>query len=155
MAVASIGKPIAILNFSIHAPGLGKNLSQAGCQLSSTYGKARPNPTVSNTATMTRGVCAKANPRAMLRNGAVQGVAKIVASTPLKNAPAAPCLDARLPAAPMICPPRLTSKTPNRFNATSATRTVRVCDGRLTIDSIGGTNTKINYVDVAPVSLGQ
>jgi hypothetical protein len=35
----------------------------------------------------------------------------------------------------------------NRFQ--SATRTVRVCDGRLTIDATGGTNTKINYVDVA------
>jgi hypothetical protein len=35
----------------------------------------------------------------------------------------------------------------NRFQ--SATRTVRVCDGRLTIDAIGGTNTKINYVEVA------
>ncbi|MGI8730620.1 MAG: hypothetical protein ACR2LK_11635, partial [Solirubrobacteraceae bacterium] len=29
-----------------------------------------------------------------------------------------------------------------------ATRTVTVSDGRLTIDAIGGTNTKINYVDV-------
>ena len=40
----------------------------------------------------------------------------------------------------------------NRFQ--SATRTVRVCDGRLTIDAIGGTNTKINYVEVAPVTFG-
>lgn len=31
----------------------------------------------------------------------------------------------------------------------SATRTVRVTDGRLTIDARGGTSTKINYVDVA------
>jgi hypothetical protein len=35
----------------------------------------------------------------------------------------------------------------NRFQ--TATKTVRVCDGRLTIDAIGGTNTKLNYVDVS------
>jgi hypothetical protein len=33
----------------------------------------------------------------------------------------------------------------------SVTKTVSVCDGRLTIDAIGGTNTKLNYVDVARV----
>src|SRR5262249_23245370 len=38
--VASIGKPIAILNFSIQAPGLGRNSSQSGRQLSTTYGAA-------------------------------------------------------------------------------------------------------------------
>jgi hypothetical protein len=38
----------------------------------------------------------------------------------------------------------------NRFR--SATTTVRVCDGRLTLDAIGGTNTKINYVEVSFVS---
>jgi hypothetical protein len=45
-----------------------------------------------------------------------------------------------------------TPTSANRFQ--SATRNVRVCDGRLTIDAIGGTNTKINYVEVAPVSFG-
>jgi hypothetical protein len=43
------------------------------------------------------------------------------------------------------------------FQATSSTRfqtstkTVPVCDGRLTIDAIGGTNTKLEYVDAVPV----
>jgi hypothetical protein len=32
----------------------------------------------------------------------------------------------------------------------TATRTVSVCDGRLTIDALGGSNTKLNYVDVVP-----
>jgi hypothetical protein len=35
-----------------------------------------------------------------------------------------------------------------KFN--SATRTVSVCDGFLTIDAIGGTNTKLNYIDIVP-----
>src|SRR5207247_11112392 len=38
MTVASIGKPIAILNFSIHTPGFGRNFSQSGRQLNTTYG---------------------------------------------------------------------------------------------------------------------
>jgi hypothetical protein len=35
----------------------------------------------------------------------------------------------------------------NKF--ATATRTVNVCDGRLTIDAIGGTNTKLNYLEIA------
>ena len=34
----------------------------------------------------------------------------------------------------------------NKFE--TATKTVNVCDGRLTVDARGGTNTKLNYVDV-------
>ena len=36
IAVPSIGKPMAILNFSIHGPGLGKKRSHFGFQLSTT-----------------------------------------------------------------------------------------------------------------------
>src|SRR5216684_4454692 len=104
MAVASIGNPIAILNFSIHAPGLGRNFNQAGCQLKITYGEASPTPTVKNMSTMIPALWAKANPRAAPRNGAVQGVASKVASTPLKNEPAGPCLEANVPAAPRTFP---------------------------------------------------
>lgn len=39
--------------------------------------------------------------------------------------------------------------TPERF--TTGTATVEVTDGRLTIDAIGGDNTKINYVSILPV----
>jgi hypothetical protein len=31
----------------------------------------------------------------------------------------------------------------------SATKTITVADGRLTIDASGGNNTKLNYVDIA------
>ena len=40
----------------------------------------------------------------------------------------------------------------------SGSRTVTVADGRLTVDATGGTNTKINYIDIAPgecVSTGE
>ena len=33
---------------------------------------------------------------------------------------------------------------------TIGSRTVTVADGRLTVDATGGTNTKINYIDIAP-----
>jgi hypothetical protein len=36
----------------------------------------------------------------------------------------------------------------------SATVTVPVCDGRLTVDAIGGTNTKLNYVHAGVVRIG-
>jgi hypothetical protein len=38
----------------------------------------------------------------------------------------------------------------NKF--TVATTTVAVCDGRLTIDAIGGTNTKLNFIGVTRFS---
>jgi hypothetical protein len=38
----------------------------------------------------------------------------------------------------------------NKF--ATATSTVTVCDGRLTIDAIGGTNTKLNYVNATRLS---
>jgi hypothetical protein len=45
--------------------------------------------------------------------------------------------------------PLVSSFTPTETTKfATATQTVRVCDGRLTIDAIGGTNTKLNYVDV-------
>ncbi len=37
---------------------------------------------------------------------------------------------------------------------TTGSATVEVTDGRLTIDQIGGTNTKINYLEVTPVGTG-
>src|SRR5689334_22618738 len=59
--VASIGNPIAILNFSIQTPGLGRNLNQRGCQLNTTKGAASPTPTISNTRTIVAGGCVNAN----------------------------------------------------------------------------------------------
>src|SRR5476651_1937705 len=103
--VASIGKPMAILNFSIHAPGLGRNFSHAGFQLNKTYGAERPRPTVKKISAMTAALWAKAKPSAAPKNGAVQGVASAVASTPLKNAPLAPCFEARFPAVSSARPP--------------------------------------------------
>ena len=66
----------------------------------------------------------KAKPRAAPRKGAVQGVASTVAKTPLKKAPAGPCLAAKPPAAPTTRPLRLTSNRPKRFKAISVTSVV-------------------------------
>ena len=49
----------------------------------------------------------------------------------------------------------------NRFQANSvqeyslATATVNVSDGKLTVDAIGGTNTKINYLDIVNITPGK
>src|SRR5205085_8989878 len=64
---------------------------------------------------------AKAKPRAVPRNGAVQGVASTVAKTPWKNEPASP------PPAVQPSKPRFAlwgneiSKTPNKFSAKTST----------------------------------
>src|SRR5678815_3236976 len=121
-----MGNPMAILNFSIHAPGLGRNFSQPGWKLSTTYGNANPRPTVKKNRMIPEAGWAKAKPRAAPKNGAVQGVAKIVANTPLKNAPELPCLDDRVEAAPITRPPGVTSNNPNKFRATRVTNTVSI-----------------------------
>ena len=58
---------------------------------------------------------AKAAPMAAPRNGAEQGVATIVARTPLKKDPCKPCLLWRFPPTPVALVP--ISNTPNIFNA--------------------------------------
>ena len=81
-------------------------------------------PTVKNITTIRVARWVKANPSAVPRKGAVQGVARAVARTPLKNAPAVPGFDASEPAASRARPPGFTSNTPNRFKATRVTSTI-------------------------------
>src|SRR3954470_5360204 len=107
-----------ILNRSIHGPGLGSLFSQAGNQQRITYGAANPSATFKKTARMIGVLDANAKPSAMPRNGAVQGVARTVARTPLKNAPEAPSREARPLAISSALPLTVTSNTPKRFNAT-------------------------------------
>lgn len=45
-----------------------------------------------------------------------------------------------------------TGGTGSATRHTTATVTVPVSDGRLTVDAIGGTNTKLDYVDIAPTA---
>ena len=55
-AVASMGKPMAFLNFSIQAPGFGSSLSKRGFQQSTTNGQAKPSPAARKTRTVTAAV---------------------------------------------------------------------------------------------------
>src|SRR6185295_19130333 len=99
-AAAIIGNPMPTLNFCIQAPGLGKNLSHFGCQVRTRYGAAKPAPTVSMIRIVNIGFeRTAANPTAGARKGAVQEVANRVVRSPLKKAPADPCLDASVLAA--------------------------------------------------------
>src|SRR5215472_13302914 len=124
-AAASIGKPIATLNRSIHGPGLGRIFSHAGCQLNTRYGADRPVPTTSRINIVRMGLLrANAKPIAAPRKGAEQEVARTVASRPLKNAPAAPCFEAKPVAVVRTPDPGVTSNTPNKFSAISVTNVV-------------------------------
>src|SRR2546422_435586 len=89
------------------------------------YGAESPAPTVSRIRMVRAGlVRTEANPTAGARNGAVHEVASSVVSSPLKNAPAEPCLDAKVVAAVSAPELKVTSKTPNRFSAIKVTSTV-------------------------------
>ncbi len=70
---------------TIHDPGFGRYLIQAGFAVKTTYGSAMPRATNVNIKRMVHQGWANANPRALPRNGAVQGVARIVANTPSPN----------------------------------------------------------------------
>ena len=48
--------------------------------------------------------------------------------------------------------PAFTASGPQTFKL--ATRTVEVTDGRLTLDAIGGTDTRINFVEINPIAPG-
>ena len=124
--VASIGKPMAILNFSIHAPGLGRNFSHAGFQLNKTYGEARPRPTDRKIKTMMRRALreSEAERGRKKRRGAGrrQGRGEHAVE---KCAGRAVLARRDSPAASRARPPSVTSKTPNKFSATSVTSVVR------------------------------
>jgi hypothetical protein len=80
--VAISKKPMSCFTRTIHGPGLGKNLSQAGCALKKKYGALIPRAIAPNINRITVADWVKAKPSAVPRNGAVQGVASTVANTP-------------------------------------------------------------------------
>ena len=84
-AVAYSGKASTCFSVSIQAPGLGRTFCMAGLKLSATTGVAKPRPRPSITATRTHADCVMAKPIAAPMKGAVQGVAAIAASTPVKK----------------------------------------------------------------------
>src|SRR3989338_5494910 len=86
MTVANNGKPKNFLKSSIQAPGLGKNFNSPGDKHSTTNGNAIPKPKNIKINIFTAAVCVSAKLKAVPIKGAVQGVATIVAKTPLKNA---------------------------------------------------------------------
>ena len=80
--VKSKERPKNFLNCSIHAPGLGNNLSNAGKMPTKRNGKLSPSPTDKKIRRVTGNEEVKAKVIATPKNGALQGVDKIVARTP-------------------------------------------------------------------------
>ena len=85
MAVRYIGKAKNCFRLSIHCPGLGSLLVRDGINVSKTKGSAIPKPKKAKTNSATELVCAMAKPNAGPIKGAVQGLATVVASTPVIN----------------------------------------------------------------------
>ena len=79
------------LNRFIQGPGRGRALTSTGNAATSRYGSARPMPNAEKISMISNGPCARANPTALPRNGAEQGVASSVANAPWRNCPERPC----------------------------------------------------------------
>ena len=71
-------------------PGRGSNLIMAGKIPVTINGNASPRPMVRKTKNKVAVLLAKAKAKALPKTGALQGVAKIVANTPLAKSPSAP-----------------------------------------------------------------
>ena len=80
--VRSKERPKNFLKCSIHVPGLGSTLSIAGKIPTKRNGKLSPSPTDKNIRRVTGNEEVKAKVSATPKNGALQGVDKIVARTP-------------------------------------------------------------------------
>ncbi len=78
------------MNHSIHAPGRGSSRARPGTALTAAIGAASPQPSATNTDNAAGTGAISANPSAAPMNGAVHGVATIVASTPVAKAPMSP-----------------------------------------------------------------
>ena len=113
MTVTISERPRKYLSFSIHAPGFGKKRSVVGKKAVRRKGKARPKPIMKNIRKIVKVPAVKAKVKAVPRNGAEQGVERIVVRTPLKKSPT------RLSsvfADPSLDPPGVTnSKSPKRL----------------------------------------
>ena len=103
-------KPRKLLRVFIQLPGLGKNLIRPGKIPVRRNGNASPIATNVKIRMMIRGPWVKANASAVPKNGAEQGVDKIVASTPFRKSPRLPFVSIE----PSSLPPGvLNSKSPN------------------------------------------
>ena len=119
-AVANIGKARNCLKRTIHGPGFGIRRSSAGAMLSRRNGRASPRPSASITAIATAAVWPSAKPTAAPMKGAVQGVATMTASTPVKKEPPRPDRPASAPPIPAKRPP--ISNRPAKFSPISTMR---------------------------------
>ena len=88
--VTSMVRPRKYFSFSIHAPGRGRKLMSPGKMPVTKNGKARPSPTKVKTSMIMPVLPVKAKASAVPKNGAEQGVERIVERTPEKKSPTKP-----------------------------------------------------------------
>ena len=84
-AVKNKGKAKNCLKVSIQGPGFGSLEERLGNHVRAMKGSAIPNPRNAKTSNATYIGCEMANPSAGPINGAVHGLATVVANTPVKN----------------------------------------------------------------------
>ena len=84
-AVAAKVNPKIMRTQTIQAPGRGRQVIIDGNMAKIKNGNARPKPKAKKIKRITDGPCASANPTAVPKNGAEQGVANKVTSAPCKK----------------------------------------------------------------------
>ena len=109
--------PRTSFSVSIHGPGFGTNLTSEGKIPTMRYGSAMPVAIDAKTAYVTPVDCVSVNPKTGPRNGPLQGVARTVLSTPLRNEPVGPSCVCTLPAVEPINPGIGSSHTPRNDKA--------------------------------------
>src|SRR5690606_11809998 len=113
ITVNTSDNPRKYFNFSIHIPGRGKIFKVAGKIAVKRNGNASPNPIKVNIMKMLNVEVVNAKASAVPRNGAEQGVERIVVKTPVKKSPETPSFTS---ADPSFAPPGvMNSNRPNRF----------------------------------------
>src|SRR5580698_3795640 len=111
------------LKVSIQRPGRGNTLMACGNIDNSRYGADKPRPIAVNTRKDCSVGRTSAAPNAGARNGALQGVATTVASTPAKSEPPYPWLLWSDEPTPVALNPN--SNTPLKLSAKTSMTTVR------------------------------
>src|SRR5262249_3221640 len=117
--VAKSGNAINSLNTSIQVPGFGKNRIHPGREAKIRYGAAIPVPNAAKTSKLSTGGMVKLAAIAALMNGAVHGVARTQAKTPLPKLPPTPTPVSTLQAA--LCANAPNSNQPTKFRAIACT----------------------------------
>ena len=120
-----MGTAMTLRKVSIQGPGLGSQAAHPGMQQSKSQGSAMPKPSARKTASASAAGCVTAKPSAAPIKGAVQGLATMTASMPVRKELRRPFFGFFDIATPPRDDPAVNSKSPARLSVMAANRSIR------------------------------